>query len=851
MSKASIEINSKVNEIYIKTKVTQKLKNESDSPLELKIYVNKISGIIFSSFSAKIGDSIEVKSKVIQKSKAQEKYTDSIASGNAAIFVANDPDSSNRIIINMGNIPPKQEVIFISEFLQFISSSDLYEFELFRNLPLFKDKSSYLQNSEVKGTVEINTHKSINKIDKQILSTKLNIIEEKYVNENKCVYSIKYEYKNLDILSIYNSNNYIPSNKIYFEIDNENKGNPISFCQKSPKENSTQYIIHYKNTKKIENEIKDDILNPGLYIFLIDQSGSMSGHPMNVASKALILFLQSLPAGSYYQIIGFGSDYKKYDPTPKEYTQENIKESIQLIKALNADLGGTNIYEPLKDIYNSKDDYIKINLPKNIFLLTDGEIDNKMKTLDIIEEHNQEFFIYAIGIGAYFDKDLIKNAGTLGKGNYDFCTDIKDLNEIIVNEIKNASKSFYFDFEFNSNLDAKNLYKLNEKIPIIKENHIANINFIIENKNNEIEDDKTIKLNIKYKIYNKEEKNSEDRNENYEINSTEIESGEEILKLIMNDYLIKNKNLNDEEKTKLAIKYQIFNNYTSLFAEVELSEKVTEEMKKEIIGNEENNVIPIKGLLYEEDDLILDMISNNVGLSNAVLMDMNIKLKQQGECLDCYESPVIYKENLYSHQQKSKSTGMYNFFKSIGNSIKGIFSKNSKDSSINLNKEEKNINIKEDKKEDDKKIISKKKVEESKNEIKLENENKIEENKEEFKNEIKSESDKNDNKDKADKADIDVRDLIDEQNFVEGYWEINKKTEKIKEKYLNEFNLLKGLKDKNINDKVAITILIIYYIKKEHSELLNELFMIIEKAKNYIKKNASDSYENILKEIGI
>ena len=177
----------------------------------------------------------------------------------------------------------------------------------------------------------------------------------------------------------------------------------------------------------------------------------MSGHPMNVASKALILFLQSLPAGSYYQIIGFGSDYKKYDPTPKEYTQENINESIQLIKALNADLGGTNIYEPLKDIYNSKDDYIKINLPKNIFLLTDGEIDNKTKTLDIIEEHNQEFFVYAIGFGAYFDKDLIKNAGTLGKGNYDFCTDIKDLNEIIVNEIKNASKSFYFDFEFNIN----------------------------------------------------------------------------------------------------------------------------------------------------------------------------------------------------------------------------------------------------------------------------------------------------------------------------------------------------------------------------------------------------------------
>ena len=37
----------------------------------------------------------------------------------------------------------------------------------------------------------------------------------------------------------------------------------------------------------------------------------------------------------------------------------------------------------------------------------------------------------------------------------------------------------------------------------------------------------------------------------------------------MHEYLNKNKELNEEEKTKLAIKYQILTDYTSLFAEVE------------------------------------------------------------------------------------------------------------------------------------------------------------------------------------------------------------------------------------------------------------------------------------------
>ena len=154
-SNSSVEIYSKVNEVYIKTLVTQKLKNESENPIELKIYIYKIRNRIFSSFSAKIGDSIEVKSKVIKKSKAEEKYTDSISSGNAAIFVSNDSYNSNRIIINMGNIPPKQEVIFKSEFIQFVESSNSYEFELFRNLPIFIGKVLYFKIQKLKELLKL------------------------------------------------------------------------------------------------------------------------------------------------------------------------------------------------------------------------------------------------------------------------------------------------------------------------------------------------------------------------------------------------------------------------------------------------------------------------------------------------------------------------------------------------------------------------------------------------------------------------------------------------------------------------------------------------------------------------
>jgi hypothetical protein len=105
-------------------------------------------------------------------------------------------------------------------------------------------------------------------------------------------------------------------------------------------------------------------------------------------------------------------------------------------------MGGTNIYDPLEKIYDSKD-YDDIYLPRNIFLLTDGEIDSKKDTLNLIEKNSNEFSVFSFGIGNDFDKDLIKNAGVLGKGNYSFCRDINELNQVIVSNLNNICVPFF------------------------------------------------------------------------------------------------------------------------------------------------------------------------------------------------------------------------------------------------------------------------------------------------------------------------------------------------------------------------------------------------------------------------
>lgn len=78
----------------------------------------------------------------------------------------------------------------------------------------------------------------------------------------------------------------------------------------------------------------------------------MNNKPIKILRETLILFLKSLPFGSYFQIIGFGSFFEKYNKRPIKYSEENIDYMIRIISDLKANLGGTNLYSSLEEVYN-------------------------------------------------------------------------------------------------------------------------------------------------------------------------------------------------------------------------------------------------------------------------------------------------------------------------------------------------------------------------------------------------------------------------------------------------------------------------------------------------------------------
>ena len=86
------------------------------------------------------------------------------------------------------------------------------------------------------------------------------------------------------------------------------------------------------------------------------------------------------------------------------------------------------------------------------------------------------------------------------------------------------------------------------------------------------------------------------------------------------------------------------------------------------------------------------------------------------------------------------------------------------------------------------------------------------------------------------------------QNVIEGFWEINLNTNIMKENYPNKF---KKLKEKNVDDITAITILIAGYLNKEFREYSESLTLILKRAKLFLKNKLGLSFNKIINEYGL
>ena len=130
----------------------------------------------------------------------------------------------------------------------------------------------------------------------------------------------------------------------------------------------------------------------------------MMGKRIYLALEALKLFLHSIPYGSKFNVIRYGTDYNILFPRSMECDDNVLDIALHHLKDLDADMGGTEIFEPLSEVFKTVPSE---NTERHIYLLTDGAIFNTQEVIDLISVNKRNTRVHTFGMGDGASSELI------------------------------------------------------------------------------------------------------------------------------------------------------------------------------------------------------------------------------------------------------------------------------------------------------------------------------------------------------------------------------------------------------------------------------------------------------------
>jgi Vault protein inter-alpha-trypsin domain/von Willebrand factor type A domain len=150
-------------------------------------------------------------------------------------------------------------------------------------------------------------------------------------------------------------------------------------------------------------------------VFIVDRSGSMSSNIPTLIS-ALKVFLKSIPLGVKFNICSFGSSYSMLWKRSQTYDQTTLKSAIEHVEKFGADMGGTEMFAPVKAVIENRQDGMALE----VMLLTDGEIWNQQELFSYLNKEVQQseapIRIFTLGIGNGVSHSLIEGIARAGNG---------------------------------------------------------------------------------------------------------------------------------------------------------------------------------------------------------------------------------------------------------------------------------------------------------------------------------------------------------------------------------------------------------------------------------------------------
>ncbi len=151
---------------------------------------------------------------------------------------------------------------------------------------------------------------------------------------------------------------------------------------------------------------------PRELIFVMDQSGSQSGFPIEKSKEVTLKLIHAMRPGDTFNVLAFSNDVRALWRTPRPNTPENVAEAEKYIKPMVAD-GGTELRKAVVAALDIPEDPQRLRL---VLFNTDGFVGDEKMILDSIQKHRRTSRVFTFGIGNSVNHFLIDAMSAEGRG---------------------------------------------------------------------------------------------------------------------------------------------------------------------------------------------------------------------------------------------------------------------------------------------------------------------------------------------------------------------------------------------------------------------------------------------------
>jgi Ca-activated chloride channel homolog len=153
-------------------------------------------------------------------------------------------------------------------------------------------------------------------------------------------------------------------------------------------------------------------VSPKEMVFVIDQTGSQRGVPIQKAKETLRYCIENLNPNDTFQLLGFNTQVYPCFSHPVPVTEENVTQALKFLEPLEGN-GGTDILKSVDYALKIPDDPGRLRI---LCYMTDGYVGNDMQVIDHVRKNRGRARMFVFGVGNSVNRFLIDGMAREGRG---------------------------------------------------------------------------------------------------------------------------------------------------------------------------------------------------------------------------------------------------------------------------------------------------------------------------------------------------------------------------------------------------------------------------------------------------